>query len=110
MIKVVFVEADGVTEKVCEAKTGQSLLEVAHKYDLDLEGACEASLACSTCHLYIEQNFLDQLPIATEEEEDMLDLTYGLKATSRLGCQIILNDKLNGIRVHLPAETRNMLL
>lgn len=110
MIKVIFIEADGVSEQVCEAKEGQSLLEVAHKYDINLEGACEASLACSTCHLYIDQEFIDKLPEASEEEEDMLDLTYGLKANSRLGCQIILNKNLDGIKVHLPPETRNMLL
>jgi 2Fe-2S ferredoxin len=110
MIKVIFLEGDGTTEHVCEGKEGQSLLDVAHKYDINLEGACEGSMACSTCHLYIEKSFFDKLPELSEEEEDMLDLTYGLKATSRLGCQIILNEDLDGIRVHLPFETRNMLL
>ena len=110
MIKVVFIEGDGTTEHVCEGEEGQSLLDVAHKYDINLEGACEGSMACSTCHLYIDETFLKQIPTPSEEEEDMLDLTYGLKANSRLGCQIILNEKLDGIRVHLPVDTRNMLL
>lgn len=110
MIKVIFLDADGATEHVCEGAEGQSLLDVAHKYDLNLEGACEGSMACSTCHLLIEKSYFDKLPTPSEEEEDMLDLTYGLKPTSRLGCQIVLSKELDGIRVYLPTETRNMLL
>lgn len=110
MVKVIFVEADGVTEHVCEGEEGQSLLTLAHKYDMELEGACEGSMACSTCHLLIEKSFYADLPVADEEEEDMLDLTYGLKSNSRLACQIILTKKLDGMRVYIPSETRNMLL
>ncbi|CAK9295284.1 unnamed protein product [Gordionus sp. m RMFG-2023] len=72
-----------------------------------IEGACEASLACSTCHVYVKQNFYDKLPPPKDEEEDMLDLAAFLKSNSRLSCQIILDKSLDGLVVTLPAATRN---
>ena len=107
MTKIIFIEPDG-KEKIVEAENGLSILEVAHKNDIDLEGACEGSLACSTCHIILEKNFFDNLPDPSEEEEDMLDLAFGLTHTSRLGCQIIIDDKLDGIKVKIPSGTRNM--
>ena len=85
-----------------------SLLEVAHNNGIDLEGACEGSLACSTCHIVVEKSFFDSLPEPSEEEEDMLDLAFGLTHTSRLGCQIIIDEKLDGMKVTIPSGTRNM--
>merc|ERR1719399_2085387 len=74
-----------------------------------LEGACEGSLACSTCHVIVEDKALfERIPEACEDEEDMLDLAFGLTETSRLGCQIIASEDLDGIRVALPKATRNM--
>ena len=109
MTKIIFIESDG-TEKVVDAKNGLSLLEVAHSNGIDLEGACEGSLACSTCHLIVEKDFFKVLPDPSEEEEDMLDLAWGLTHTSRLGCQIIVNDSLEGMKVKVPSGTRNMSL
>jgi len=68
------------------AKIGDNLLQVAHKNDVPLEGACECSIACSTCHLILDDDFYDTLDWPSLEEEDMLDLAYGLTFTSRLGC------------------------
>ncbi len=107
MTKIIFIEADG-TEKIVDAQNGLSLLEVAHSNDIDLEGACEGSLACSTCHIILEKNFFETLPEPSEEEEDMLDLAFGLTHTSRLGCQIIIDEKLEGMKVRIPSGTRNM--
>jgi len=107
MTKITFVESNGV-EKTIEAQNGLSLLEVAHNNGIDLEGACEGSLACSTCHIIVEKSFFEQLPNPSEEEEDMLDLAWGLTHTSRLGCQIIINEKLDGLKVKIPSGTRNM--
>ena len=107
MTKIIFIEPDG-KEKIIEAENGLSLLEVAHNNDIDLEGACEGSLACSTCHVVLEKGFFDGLPEPSEEEEDMLDLAFGLTHTSRLGCQIIIDDKLEGMKVKIPSGTRNM--
>lgn len=104
-----FIEPNGdrVTVYVDE---GTTILEAAHQNNIDLEGACESSLACSTCHVYVEESFFDMLPEAVEEEEDMLDLAYGLTSLSRLGCQIIVDKSLDGITVTLPRATRNMMV
>ena len=107
MPKLTFIFADG-TEKEVDAPLGISVLEVAHKHSVPLEGACEGSLACSTCHVIIDEAYYDQLPAATDDEEDMLDLAFGLTHTSRLGCQIMMNDSLEGLKVAVPSGTRNM--
>ena len=108
MPKVTFIERDG-TKRELEVPVGLSLLEIAHKHGIDIEGACEGSLACSTCHVVVESEWFDLLPEATEDEEDMLDLAFGLTKTSRLGCQIIMSEELDGLTVRLPAATRNMM-
>jgi 2Fe-2S ferredoxin len=106
MPAITFIERNG-NRKTCEAPLGLSLLEVAHRNLVDLEGACEGSLACSTCHVVIEPDWYDLLPEASEDEEDMLDLAFGLTKTSRLGCQIIVTEELDGLVVSLPSGTRN---
>lgn len=107
-IKVIFVENDKETE--VEALVGLSILEVAHQKEIDLEGACEGSLACATCHVILEQDVYNKLDAPEEAEEDMLDLAFGLTHTSRLGCQIILTKELDGMRIILPSATRNINL
>lgn len=107
MPKMIFVSPDG-TETQVDAPNGISVLEIAHKNNINLEGACEGSLACSTCHVIVDDKWFDGLPEATEDEEDMLDLAFGLTHTSRLGCQIIMCDAYDGLRVTLPSGTRNV--
>lgn len=107
MPKITFILKDN-SEKTIDAPVGLSILEVAHKNDIDLEGACEGSLACSTCHVIVDENFFNELPEATEEEEDMLDVAFGLTHTSRLGCQIKVTEDLEGLKVKLPQATRNV--
>jgi len=109
MPKVTFIERDGNRREV-DAPLGLSVLEIAHKNGIDIEGACEGSLACSTCHVIIDPEWYDLLKEASEDEEDMLDLAFGLAATSRLGCQIIITEELDGLIVRLPKSTRNLLL
>jgi len=104
-----FVDKAGA-EIVVDAPLGQSVLEIAHRNKIDLEGACEGSLACSTCHVIVEQEYFDRLAEPTEDEDDMLDLAFGLTHTSRLGCQIIISGELDGLRVLLPKATRNMMV
>lgn len=106
MPKMVFVERDGTRREV-EAPLGLSVLEVAHKHGVDIEGACEGSLACSTCHVVVDGAWFARLAKPTEDEEDMLDLAFDLQETSRLGCQIIMTEALDGLVVTLPAGTRN---
>ncbi len=109
MPKMVFIEQNGIRKEV-EAPLGLSVLEIAHRNDVDIEGACEGSLACSTCHVIVEPGWYDRLVELSEDEEDMLDLAFGLTTTSRLGCQLIITEELDGLTVSLPAETHNMLL
>lgn len=109
MPKVFFITPDNKKIEV-DAPVGLSLLEIAHENDIDLEGACEGSLACSTCHVVVDPEWFSKLEEPTEDEEDMLDLAFGLTHTSRLGCQIIMSDELDGITVRLPEGTRNMLV
>jgi len=103
-----FIERDG-TRKTVDAPIGLSVLEIAHRNDVDIEGACEGSLACSTCHVVVEPEWYELLKDATEDEEDMLDLAFGLTKTSRLGCQIVMTEELDGLTVRLPQATRNMM-
>jgi len=109
MPKVIFIERDGSRREV-DAPLGLSVLEIAHKNGIHIEGACEGSLACSTCHVIVDPEWYDLLKEASEDEEDMLDLAFGLTATSRLGCQIIMTEELDGLIVRLPKSTRNLLL
>nr|AWK24092.1 mitochondrial ferredoxin [Chlamydomonas sp. UWO 241] len=106
-ISVTFIDKDD-SEHTVFAPIGTNLLEVAHDNEIDLEGACEASLACSTCHLIVEnEEYYKRLPEASEDELDMLDLAFALTETSRLGCQIIAAKDIDGIRVRIPSATRN---
>ncbi|MEX0814154.1 MAG: ferredoxin family 2Fe-2S iron-sulfur cluster binding protein [Dongiaceae bacterium] len=109
MPKLTFINPDGTRLEV-EAPVGLSVLEIAHRNNVDLEGACEGSLACSTCHVIVDSEWYDALVAASEDEEDMLDLAFGLTRSSRLGCQIIITEELDGLTVSLPPGTRNMML
>ncbi|XP_039118308.1 LOW QUALITY PROTEIN: adrenodoxin-like protein 2, mitochondrial [Dioscorea cayenensis subsp. rotundata] len=106
-ISVTFVDKDG-EEKLIKVPVGMSMLEAAHENDIELEGACEGSIACSTCHVIVmDVNYYNKLEDPTDEENDMLDLAFGLTQTSRLGCQVIAKPELDGMRLALPAATRN---
>lgn len=109
MPKMTFVGVDGKKTEV-DAPVGLSVLEIAHRNQIDLEGACEGSLACSTCHVIVSPDDFDRLAEPTESEEDMLDLAFGLTHTSRLGCQIVMTEELDGLTVTLPSATRNMMV
>ncbi len=106
MPKMTFIDPKGVAREV-DAPLGLSVLEIAHKHGVDIEGACEGSLACSTCHVIVDAAWFKKLETPTEDEEDMLDLAFGLTRTSRLGCQIVMTEELDGLVVTLPAATRN---
>ncbi|CAI8050104.1 2Fe-2S ferredoxin [Geodia barretti] len=104
-VTVWFTDRDGDVQTV-RAKLGDNLLEVAREYDIDLEGACDGTLSCSTCHLVVHPEWFPKIsdPI-TEEEEDMLDLAYGLTDTSRLGCQVVVTEDLDGLKLTIPMAT-----
>lgn len=106
IVNVTYIDKDGKKHPV-QGKVGDNVLYLAHRHEIEMEGACEASLACTTCHVYVEGDYLDKLPAAEEKEEDLLDMAPFLKENSRLGCQIILNKDLEGICLRLPKATRN---
>lgn len=107
-ITITFVYPDKVTKKECVANVGETILQVAHKNDVPVEGACEGSLACSTCHIIVKpEQFQGDLSVKSIEEEDMLDLAFDLQPTSRLGCQVKLNASMDGLVLFLPSGSRN---
>lgn len=109
MIRVTFVTAEG--ERVgAEAAEGTVLLEVAQGAGMPLEGTCEGQMACSTCHVVVDRDWFGQLPEASADEEDMLDLAAGVTRTSRLSCQIVLTGQMDGLEVRIPGESRDMQL
>ena len=108
MLKMTFIDLQRKAHEV-EAPEGWSVLEIARKNGIDLEGACEGSMACSTCHVIADQVWFDKLPQLSEEEEDMLDLAFDVCKTSRLGCQITMVKELDGLVVTLPAQHYNLI-
>ena len=107
MPKMTFLHSDGSRLEV-DAALGLSILEVARQHDINIEGACEGSLACATCHVIVEPDQFDLLPEISEDEEDMLDLAFDLTRTSRLGCQIRITEALDGLPVTLPVDTTSL--
>lgn len=107
MLNVLFVTADGA-KVTAQAETGARLLEVAQAAGMPLEGTCEGQMACSTCHVIVAPDWFGKLPEASADEEDMLDLAAGVARTSRLSCQIVLDDALDGIEIRIPGVRRDM--
>lgn len=105
---VTFISADGGSRRQVEAPAGSVLLDVAQANGQPLEGTCEGQMACSTCHVIVAEDDFARLPPASEAEEDMLDLAAAATRTSRLACQIVLDERLGELTVRVPAESRNM--
>ncbi|KAH8833761.1 ferredoxin [Flagelloscypha sp. PMI_526] len=109
-IKLHFQDSKGAPIKTIEGNEGDDILSLAHEWDIDLEGACERSIACSTCHVILPEEQYDTLPEPSDDENDMLDMAFGLTDTSRLGCQVYLTRELDGMVVKIPSATRNMFV
>ena len=105
---ITFIEPDG-RRRECDAADGETILDVGQRFGIDLEGSCEGCMACSTCHVIVCEDWFSKLEVASEEEDDMLDMAYDLTKTSRLGCQVVLNDGLDGIVVGLPSAHHNLM-
>lgn len=106
-LHVTFVTKEG-EQFTYEVAEGDNLLDIAQAHNLEMEGACGGSCACSTCHVIVDPEFYDLIPEPSDDENDMLDLAFGLTETSRLGCQVPMTKELDGLRVALPAMTRNL--
>jgi len=91
-----------------EVAAGDNLMDIAQAHGLDMEGACGGSCACSTCHVIVDPEYFDRMEEPSDDENDMLDLAFGLTETSRLACQVVMDKEIDGIRVALPAMTRNL--
>lgn len=106
-LKVTFITKQG-EQLTYEVAEGDNVLDIAQAHNLDMEGACGGSCACSTCHVIVDPEYYDEIPEPDDDENDMLDLAFGLTETSRLGCQIKMSKEIDGIRIALPAMTRNL--
>ncbi|EAW14713.1 ferredoxin family 2Fe-2S iron-sulfur cluster binding protein [Aspergillus clavatus NRRL 1] len=107
-LHVSFIDKDGQKYDF-EVAEGDNLLDIAQANDLEMEGACGGSCACSTCHVIVEDpEMFDKMEEPSDDENDMLDLAFGLTETSRLGCQVIMTKDLDGLVVQLPSMTRNL--
>jgi len=106
--KITFIDKDGQASTF-EVADGDNLLDIALANDIEMEGACGGSCACSTCHVIVEDEALyDKMEEPDDDENDMLDLAFGLTETSRLGCQVKMSKELDGLVVRLPSMTRNL--
>ncbi|HEX8667896.1 MAG TPA: 2Fe-2S iron-sulfur cluster-binding protein [Allosphingosinicella sp.] len=108
MTLVRFVSADGRNVREVMAAPGERLLDVAQANGQPLEGTCEGQMACSTCHVIVDAEDFAKLPPASEEEEDLLDLAANVGRTSRLACQIFLEERLELLTVRMPGASHNM--
>ncbi|KAI5857440.1 ferredoxin [Durotheca rogersii] len=106
-LSITFVDKEQ-REHEFAVSAGDNLLDIAQANDLEMEGACGGSCACSTCHVIVDDAYYDKIPEPSDDENDMLDLAFGLTETSRLGCQVLMTKELDGIRVRLPSMTRNL--
>lgn len=109
MPRMTFIDTQGVAQEV-DAPIGLSVMEIAHLHGIDIEGACGGCMACSTCHVVIASEWFDLLSESSEDEEDLLDLVFCLSETSRLGCQVIMTEELDGLTVFLPQAVNNLIL
>ena len=102
------MDKDG-SQHTFEVADGDNLLDIAQAHDLEMEGACGGSCACSTCHVIVEdEGFYNKIEEPSDDENDMPDLAFGLTETSRLGCQVSMSKELDGLVVKLPSMTRNL--
>lgn len=103
-VTINFINAKGETIQV-NAPTGISLLEASQIKDTTkLEGSCGGVMACTTCHVIIDDEWYDKIPSISNEEDDTLDMAFNVQPTSRLGCQITVTKDMDGIIVHIPPE------
>ena len=104
MPKITYKNIDG-NSRTIEVENGLSVMEGAIQNDIPgIDADCGGGMACATCHVYVEENWLNKLPKAEEAEEDMIDMAYEPKKNSRLSCQIIVSDELDGLTVRIPSK------
>jgi 2Fe-2S ferredoxin len=104
MAKITYIEHSG-TEHTIEVKTGQSVMEGAVKHNIPgIDADCGGACACATCHVYVDEAWTEKAGEASVMEQSMLDFANDLQPNSRLSCQIIVKDDLDGLIVRMPAD------
>ena len=104
MPKITYEDNQG-NSKILEVENGLSVMEGAIQNDVQgIDADCGGSMACATCHVYVEEKWLDKIPKAEEAEEDMIDMAFEPKKNSRLSCQLIVTDDLDGLKVRTPEK------
>ena len=104
MAKIIYNTYDDKTH-IIDVQNGLTVMEGAVQNDIPgIDADCGGGMACATCHVYIKEDWLDKLPKKEDGEEDMLDMAYEPKTNSRLSCQLIVNDDLDGLVVNIPSK------
>ena len=104
MAKVTYKDFEG-NSKTIDVEKGLSVMEGAIQNDISgIDADCGGAMACATCHVYVEENWFNKLPKAEDAEIDMIDMAYEPKKNSRLSCQIIVSDELDGLEVTTPEK------
>ena len=104
MAKITYITADAKTHEI-DVQNGLTVMEGAVQNDIPgIDADCGGGMACATCHVYVKEEWLDKLPTKEDGEEDMLDMAYEPKQNSRLSCQLIVSDELDGLEVTIPEK------
>ena len=104
MAKVIYIEHSGQKHEI-EVANGLTVMEGAVQNDIPgIDADCGGGMACATCHVYVKDDWFSKLPEKENGEDDMLDQAFQPNSSSRLSCQIIISEDLNGLVVHLPEK------
>ena len=104
MAKIKYIEHNG-NEHTVDVQNGLTVMEGAVQNDIPgIDADCGGGMACATCHVYVKEKWLDKLPAKEDGEEDMLDMAFEPKNNSRLSCQLIVSDELDGLEVNIPSK------
>ena len=104
MAKIIYITHDNQKHMV-EVQNGLTVMEGAVQNDIPgIDADCGGGMACATCHVYVKDEWLDKLPLKEDGEEDMLDMAFEPKKNSRLSCQLIVSDELDGLKVTTPSK------
>ena len=104
MPKITYITSDTKSHTV-DVENGLTVMEGAVQNDIPgIDADCGGGMACATCHVYVTEDWFDKLPKKEDGEEDMLDMAFEPKKNSRLSCQLIVSDELDGLTVNIPSK------
>ena len=104
MPKITYITHDKKNHTI-DVQSGLTVMEGAVQNDIPgIDADCGGGMACATCHVYVKEEWLDKLPKKEDGEEDMLDMAFEPKTSSRLSCQIVVSDELDGLIVNIPSK------